>query len=117
MSLIDRAERLKTELTDKWVVVSATSPELKRFASLTGTVPHSQYELSRSWWSSTTASTLAGTTLTRLSDGRRRTSPESRSLRKKPKAGRQQLLLRRPLPAAGALVAGLRLDKIRAAGG
>ncbi|MFN5434791.1 MAG: hypothetical protein ACK5ES_09535, partial [Planctomyces sp.] len=38
MSLIDRAERLKTELTDKWVVVSATSPELKRFASLTGKV-------------------------------------------------------------------------------
>jgi hypothetical protein len=38
VSLIDRAERLKTELTDKWVVVSATSPELKRFASLTGKV-------------------------------------------------------------------------------
>ena len=38
MSLIDRAERLKTELTDKWVVVSTTSPELKRFASLTGRV-------------------------------------------------------------------------------
>lgn len=38
MSLIDRAEQLKTELTDKWVVVSAASPELKRFAALTGRV-------------------------------------------------------------------------------
>lgn len=38
MSLIDRAERLKKELTDKWVVVSSTAPELKRFASLTGKV-------------------------------------------------------------------------------
>jgi len=38
VSLIDRAERLKTELTDKWVVVSATSPDIRRFASLTGKV-------------------------------------------------------------------------------
>ena len=38
MSLIDRAERLKKELTDKWVVVSSTAPELKRFSSLTGKV-------------------------------------------------------------------------------
>lgn len=38
VSLIDRAEQLKTELTDKWVVVSAASPELKRFAALTGRV-------------------------------------------------------------------------------
>lgn len=38
VSLIDRAERLKKELTDKWVVVSSTAPELKRFASLTGKV-------------------------------------------------------------------------------
>ena len=38
MSLIDRAERLKKELTDKWVVVSATAPELKRFSALTGQV-------------------------------------------------------------------------------
>lgn len=38
MSLIDRAEQLKKELTDKWVVVSSTAPELKRFASLTGRV-------------------------------------------------------------------------------
>jgi pyruvate/2-oxoglutarate dehydrogenase complex dihydrolipoamide acyltransferase (E2) component len=38
VSLIDRAEQLKKELTDKWVVVSSTAPELKRFASLTGRV-------------------------------------------------------------------------------
>ncbi|MEY3173864.1 MAG: hypothetical protein RLZZ436_1778, partial [Planctomycetota bacterium] len=38
MSLIDRAEQLKKELTDKWVVVSSTAPELKRFAALTGRV-------------------------------------------------------------------------------
>lgn len=38
MSLIDRAERLKKELTDKWVVVSDKAPELKRFANLTGKV-------------------------------------------------------------------------------
>jgi hypothetical protein len=38
VSLIDRAERLKKELTDKWVVVSSTAPELKRFSSLTGKV-------------------------------------------------------------------------------
>lgn len=38
MSLIERAERLKKELTDKWVVVSEVAPELKRFAALTGKV-------------------------------------------------------------------------------
>jgi len=38
VSLIDRAEQLKKELTDKWVVVSSTAPELKRFALLTGRV-------------------------------------------------------------------------------
>lgn len=36
--MIDRAERLKKELTDKWVVVSAGAPELKRFGQLTGKV-------------------------------------------------------------------------------
>ena len=35
---IDRAERLKKELTDKWVVVSAATPELRRFANTTGKV-------------------------------------------------------------------------------
>lgn len=38
MSLIDNAERLKKELTDKWVVVNSSTPELKRFANLTGKV-------------------------------------------------------------------------------
>jgi hypothetical protein len=38
VSLIDNAERLKKELTDKWVVVNASTPELKRFANLTGKV-------------------------------------------------------------------------------
>lgn len=38
MSTIDKAERLKKELTDKWVVVAAGAPELKRFANLTGKV-------------------------------------------------------------------------------
>ncbi|MEJ7595545.1 MAG: hypothetical protein WKF77_28865 [Planctomycetaceae bacterium] len=38
MSTIERAERLKKELTDKWVVVAANAPELKRFANLTGKV-------------------------------------------------------------------------------
>lgn len=38
MSTIERAEQLKSELTDKWVVVSADIPELRRFASLTGKV-------------------------------------------------------------------------------
>lgn len=37
MSTIEKAERLKKELTDKWVVV-ANAPELKRFANLTGKV-------------------------------------------------------------------------------
>lgn len=35
---IERAERLKQELTDKWVVVSDNAPELKRFANFTGKV-------------------------------------------------------------------------------
>ena len=35
---IDRAERLKKELTDKWVVVATATPELKRFANMTGKV-------------------------------------------------------------------------------
>ena len=38
VSTIERAERLKKELTDKWVVVAANAPELKRFANLTGKV-------------------------------------------------------------------------------
>ena len=38
MSTIEKAERLKKELTDKWVVVVAGAPELKRFANLTGKV-------------------------------------------------------------------------------
>lgn len=37
MSTIEKAERLKKELTDRWVVV-ANAPELKRFANLTGKV-------------------------------------------------------------------------------
>ncbi|WP_166824234.1 hypothetical protein [Thalassoroseus pseudoceratinae] len=35
---IDRAEELKTELTDKYVVVDANQPHLKRFAKRTGIV-------------------------------------------------------------------------------
>ena len=35
---IERAERLKRELTDKWVVVAESVPELKRFAKFTGKV-------------------------------------------------------------------------------
>jgi hypothetical protein len=35
---IDQAEQLKTELTDKWVVVDKNIPELRRFAGLTGKV-------------------------------------------------------------------------------
>lgn len=35
---IDQAESLKTELTDKWVVVNNDVPELRRFAGLTGKV-------------------------------------------------------------------------------
>ena len=38
MSIIEKAERLKKELTDKWVVVVSGAPELKRFADLTGKV-------------------------------------------------------------------------------
>jgi hypothetical protein len=38
VSTIDKAERLKKELTDKWVVVAANAPELKRFENLTGKV-------------------------------------------------------------------------------
>ncbi len=38
VSTIEKAERLKKELTDKWVVVAANAPELKRFANLTGKV-------------------------------------------------------------------------------
>ena len=38
MSTIEKAERLKKELTDKWVTVAANAPELKRFANLTGKV-------------------------------------------------------------------------------
>ncbi len=37
-SIIERSEQLKSELTDKWVVVSADIPELRRFAKLTGKV-------------------------------------------------------------------------------
>ena len=35
---IDQAEQLKTELTDKWVVVDKNIPELRRFAGMTGKV-------------------------------------------------------------------------------
>lgn len=35
---IERAEQLKRELTDKWVIVAEQVPELRRFASLTGKV-------------------------------------------------------------------------------
>ncbi|MEZ6063327.1 MAG: hypothetical protein R3C19_23515 [Planctomycetaceae bacterium] len=35
---IERAEQLKRELTDKWVVVAAATPELRRFAEYTGRV-------------------------------------------------------------------------------
>ena len=35
---IEQAEQLKTELTDKWVVVDKNVPELRRFAGLTGKV-------------------------------------------------------------------------------
>jgi hypothetical protein len=35
---IELAEKLKTTLTDKWVVVDASVPELKRFAEWTGKV-------------------------------------------------------------------------------
>ena len=35
---IERAEQLKRELTDKWVVVASQVPELRRFAELTGKV-------------------------------------------------------------------------------
>jgi len=38
VSTIEKAERLKKELTDKWVTVAASAPELKRFANLTGKV-------------------------------------------------------------------------------
>jgi hypothetical protein len=38
MSSIERAEQLKRELTDKWVVVASGVPELRRFAELTGKV-------------------------------------------------------------------------------
>lgn len=35
---IERAEQLKRELTDQWVRVAATAPELKRFANSVGQV-------------------------------------------------------------------------------
>ncbi len=35
---IELAERLKSELTDKYVVVADDVPELRRFSGLTGTV-------------------------------------------------------------------------------
>ena len=35
---IERAEQLKSELTDKWVVVAPNLPELRRFSALTGKV-------------------------------------------------------------------------------
>ncbi len=35
---IERAEQLKKELTDKWVVVNSGVPELRRFEKLTGRV-------------------------------------------------------------------------------
>ncbi len=35
---IERAEQLKRELTDKWVVVAPNLPELRRFSTLTGKV-------------------------------------------------------------------------------
>ena len=35
---IEQAEKLKRELTDKWVVVAEETPELRRFAALTGKV-------------------------------------------------------------------------------
>jgi len=35
---IEQAEQLKTELTDKWVVVDKNIPELRRFAGMTGKV-------------------------------------------------------------------------------
>lgn len=38
MMLIERAEQLKRELTDQWVVVKEGVPELRRFVGLTGQV-------------------------------------------------------------------------------
>lgn len=38
MMLIERAEQLKRELTDQWVVVKNDVPELRRFEGLTGKV-------------------------------------------------------------------------------
>ena len=38
MMLIERAEQLKRELTDQWVVVKTDVPELRRFEGLTGKV-------------------------------------------------------------------------------
>lgn len=38
MMLIERAEQLKRELTDQWVIVKEDVPELRRFAGLTGQV-------------------------------------------------------------------------------
>ena len=38
MMLIERAEQLKRELTDQWVIVKADVPELRRFDGLTGKV-------------------------------------------------------------------------------
>ena len=35
---IELAEQLKRDLTDKWVLVDKTIPELKRFSGLTGKV-------------------------------------------------------------------------------
>jgi hypothetical protein len=35
---IEQAEQLKRDLTDKWVVVDKTTPELRRFSGLTGKV-------------------------------------------------------------------------------
>jgi hypothetical protein len=36
--MFDRIEKLKTEWTDKYVVINSSAPELSRFASTTGTV-------------------------------------------------------------------------------
>lgn len=38
MSTIERAEQLKRELTDRWVLVQEGVPELRRFSGLTGKV-------------------------------------------------------------------------------
>ncbi len=110
---IERAERLKRELTDKWVVVAEGTPELRRFANLTGKVRTVNMNcralvefdgpVDIGWYD------IDPNFLTVVDSPRPKKQPEAHAEKAKPAAAAAKPVAK---PAAG----GSPLDKIRAAG-